>query len=98
MTCIFLPDEQQIANEECFCQLKSKNEIFGILWFPQTIVTENTIKSQIIYLWLKNDRCSFNLKITKIIISLWFNMQWHIMPILPKNNVNINKTNIDHSL
>ena len=47
--CYLLPDDQQIKNEGCFHILKSKNKIYGILLLPQTIVTENTKKAQIIY-------------------------------------------------
>ena len=41
----FLPDDQQIANEGWLCWLKSKNDVYGIIWLPQKIVTENTKKS-----------------------------------------------------
>ena len=58
----------------CFSYLMSKNikqrvvlliqkkEIYGIIWLPQKIVTENTKKAQILNLWEKNDRRHFNLK------------------------------------
>ena len=35
--CFFLPDEQQISNEGCFCRSKSKYRSYGILWMPQKL-------------------------------------------------------------
>ena len=55
------PDDQQIANEGCYCWSKPKNEIYGIIWLPQIIVTKNTKKTHIRNLWEKNDRWYFNL-------------------------------------
>ena len=43
--CFLLPYYQQIENEGWFCLLKLKDEFYGILWLPQTIMTENTKKS-----------------------------------------------------
>ena len=45
--CFSLPDDQQIENWGLFCRYNSKNEIYGILWLPQNIVTENTKRAQI---------------------------------------------------
>ena len=38
----YLTRWQKIANEGWFCRSNCKNKIYGILWLPQKIVTENT--------------------------------------------------------
>ena len=67
--CFFLPDDQKIPNEGCFCWSKSKNVIYGILWLPQKLWHKIQRKHRF-EICEKNDKIYFNLKNNKIRISL----------------------------
>ena len=61
-------------------------------------MTKNTKKVRIRYLRETIMEDTLILKMTNIIIILWFNIQWYILSSYQKNIVDKNKNNIELSL
>ena len=93
--CCILTDDRKIANEVWFIASISSDKLYGILWMPQNIVTENAKTAQVWNLWEKliEDTSIWQVKNNNIIVVL-YTMEL-FFSFFRKNLINRNENNID---